>query len=312
MGRSKKFGRKLNGVLILNKPTGVSSNHALQQAKRLFFANKAGHTGALDPLATGVLPICFGEATKFSQFLLDAEKIYVSTFELGVSTDTADADGCILSETSAAHLDRVMVERAMLDFVGEIQQIPPMYSALKKDGQPLYKLARQGIEVEREARRVTIFEYRLLKFEAGERALMTVRVHCSKGTYIRSLASDIGRILGVGGRVLSLHREQSGQFSDDGAMMLDALSSERGDENAEVLDHHLLPIDTLVSGMPQITVDDDSAFYFGRGQQVMDVEAYQIGDEGDTVRVFEKSGRFLGLAEITDDGCLAPKRLVVY
>lgn len=312
MGRRRKFGRKVDGVLLVNKPTGETSNAVLQRAKRLFYANKAGHTGALDPLATGVLPLCFGEATKFSQFLLDADKIYISEFELGVTSDTADVDGEILQKTSASHLSQADVEAAIVAFRGEIDQVPPMYSALKKDGQPLYKLARQGIEVERKARRVNIFAYDILSFSAGEHPIVKVRVHCSKGTYIRSLAADLGEALGVGGRVFSLHREQAGTFRDEDALDLDALEQERGEARAETLDHYLLPMDAPVASLPKIGLQDDSAYYFTQGNPVMDLEVYQIGKEGDTVRVFNESDRFLGLAEITDDGRLAPKRLVVY
>jgi len=310
--RRRNCGRKRNGVLLVNKPAGESSNAVLQRAKRLFFANKAGHTGALDPLATGVLPLCFGEATKFSQYLLDADKAYVAEFELGVTSDTADVDGKELQRTNAAHITELQVLEAMSAFTGEIDQVPPMYSALKKDGQPLYKLARQGIEVERKARRVTIFEYRLLEFRAGDFPVVKVRVHCSKGTYVRSLAADLGENLGVGGRVISLHREQAGEFKNCDAFTLDELEQERGDNRAECLDHHLLPMDAPVARIPKMSLSEDSAFYFGRGNPVMDLEVYQIGKEGDTVRVFDESDRFLGLAEITGDGCLAPKRLVVY
>lgn len=312
MGRRRKFGRKLDGMLLVNKPAGETSNAVLQRAKRLFFANKAGHTGALDPLATGVLPLCFGEATKFSQYLLDADKVYISTFTLGTTTDSADADGEVLQQVSAAHITQADVEKAMTPFRGAIEQVPPMYSALKKDGKPLYKLARQGIEVERKARTVTIFEYRLLDFVAGERAQAKVLIHCSKGTYVRSLAADLGEALNVGAHVENLHREKAGPFENAQALNLEELEQERGDSRAEVLDHHLLSMDSPVSELPEISISEESAYYFGRGNPVMDLGVYQIGDEGDTVRVFEESGRFLGLAEITDDGCLAPKRLVVY
>ncbi len=312
MGRRRKFGRKVNGVLLVNKPSGLTSNALLQQAKRLFFAEKAGHTGALDPLATGVLPLCFGEATKFSQYLLDADKIYLSTFELGVVSDTADADGKVLQTTPAAHITRDMVLEAMSSYFGPIKQVPPMYSALKKDGQPLYKLARQGIEIDRPARDVTIFSYDLVDFIPGERAMAIVRIHCSKGTYVRSLAADLGEDLGVGGRVSTLHREKAGPFGEDASLDLEVLAQERGDGMAETLDHHLLPMDAPVSALPKIIISDDSGFYFGHGQSIMDIQVYQIGEEGDTVRVFQESGRFLGLAQISDDGCLAPKRLVVY
>lgn len=313
MGRRRKFGRRLDGVLLINKPQGVTSNAILQTAKRLFFANKAGHTGALDPLATGVLPLCFGEATKFSQYLLDADKIYRSTFELGVTSATADSDGEILQTNRAGHITQADVEAQLPSFRGPIDQVPPMYSALKKDGQPLYKLARQGIEVERKARSVTILEYTLLSFTAaGDHPLVEMRIHCTKGTYIRSLAADLGEALGVGARVVALHREQAGPFAERSALCIDELTEERGEDRAETLDYHLLPMDAPVAGLPKVILDDNSGFYFGQGQPVMENGVYQIGDEGDTVRVFQESGRFLGLAEITDDSCVAPKRLVVY
>src|SRR5690554_3491807 len=184
MGR-RKSGRAVDGVLLLNKPLGLSSNQALQRVKRLFTAAKAGHTGSLDPLATGVLPLCFGEATKFSQFLLDADKRYRSTFKLGVKTTTGDAEGEVLTENPTEHLTEAQVAQALAQFVGDIKQMPPMYSALKQDGQPLYKLARKGVEVEREARAITIYALELLAFRPGPSAEVDVDVRCSKGTYIR-------------------------------------------------------------------------------------------------------------------------------
>lgn len=312
MGRRRSFGRKVSGVLLVNKNAGDTSNAIVQRAKRLFFANKAGHTGALDPLATGVLPVCFGEATKFSQYLLESDKVYVSDFQLGVATDSADSDGEILSEQDASHINESDVAKLIPEFQGDIEQVPPMYSALKKDGQPLYKLARQGIEVERKARPVSIYEYSLLEFKAGRHPVVTVRIHCSKGTYIRSLAADLGDRLGVGANVIRLHREQVGPFNDSKAMSLDELDQERGDGRAEDLDHHLLPPDATLTSLPRICLTDDSAYYFRQGNPVMDLEVYQIGEEGDTVRVFDDTERFLGTAEITDDGRLAPKRLVVF
>ena len=205
MARRKK-GRQVNGLLVLDKPTGMSSNAALQHAKRLFGAAKAGHTGSLDPLATGVLPVCFGEATKFSQFLLDADKAYESTFVLGVGTDTADADGAVMAQASAAHLTEDAVTQAMTKLTGPIEQVPPMYSALKVDGQPLYKRARAGEQVERAARSVHIYRFEQLSFEPGEQVRLTVRVRCSKGTYIRVLAEDLGAVPVAGGGHLGRHR----------------------------------------------------------------------------------------------------------
>ena len=205
MARRKK-GRQVDGLLVLDKPTGMSSNAALQQAKRLFGAAKAGHTGSLDPLATGVLPLCFGEATKFSQFLLDADKGYESTFVLGVGTDTADADGAVIAQASAVHLTEDAVTQAMATLTGAIEQVPPMYSALKVDGQPLYKRARAGEQIERAARPVEIYYFELLSFEPGEQVRLGVKVRCSKGTYIRTLAEDLGAALGVPAHVSTLRR----------------------------------------------------------------------------------------------------------
>ena len=312
MGRRRKFGRPVHGVIVVDKPSGMTSNDVVQKIKRLFFANKVGHTGSLDPLATGVLPICLGEATKFSQYLLDSDKGYISDFIFGQVTDTADADGKKVEEQDASGVTREQLEAAIKNYLGEIKQIPPMYSALKKDGQPLYKLARKGIEVEREARDVKVYAFELLSFEAGKVAKARVRVLCSKGTYIRSLAEDVGRDLGVGAHVGTLHRIKAGQFEEDNAHTLDALEELRGDDKAEVLDKLLLPVDSPVDALPLIELDNDSGFYFSRGQAIMDAQVYSLGDEGDKVRVFQESGDFLGVGEITDDGRVTPKRLVVY
>ena len=310
MGRKKRFGRSVNGVIVIDKPAGMTSNDVVQQARRLFFASKAGHTGSLDPLATGVLPVCFGEATKFSQYLLDADKEYVSEFVFGISTNTADSDGETVRRKNASGLSAAQLEQALANYRGVIQQMPPMYSALKKNGQPLYKLARQGIEVERQARPVTIHHFELLAFEPGEQARAQVNIRCSKGTYVRSLAEDLGRDLGVGGHVGSLHRTQAGPYSSNVAHRLEDLQQARGEGRAEVLDHHLLPVDSPVTFFPELHLEEDSGFYFGQGQAVMNTQVYRLGDEGDTVRVFLDSGPFLGLGRITDDGRVTPKRLV--
>lgn len=312
MGRRSKFGRKLNGVLIVDKPAGVSSNAVLQRAKRLFFANKAGHSGSLDPIATGVLPLCFGEATKFAQFLLDADKEYLATFRLGIATDTADCEGQVLTEKDASRLREKDVLAALKDFRGDITQVPPMYSALKRNGTPLYELARQGIEVEREARPVSIYAYELLAFRAGTIAEVDCRVHCSKGTYIRSLAESLGDKLGVGGHVSALRRSMAGPFTLEQAHTLDKLEQVRGDQRAEVLDGHLLPVDAPVKTLNEIVLPASSAWYFTQGQAVMDAQVFRLGDEGDMLRVFEEDGEFLGVGEITDEGSVAPKRLVAH
>ncbi|TVZ40161.1 tRNA pseudouridine55 synthase [Alteromonadaceae bacterium 2753L.S.0a.02] len=310
MARRRKFGRPLHGVLVVDKPAGMTSNDVVQQAKRLFFANKTGHTGALDPLATGVLPLCFGEATKFSQYLLDADKAYLSTFRFGVMTTTADADGEVTATVDASKLRATTVEKAIQRYIGAIEQVPPMYSALKKDGQPLYKLAREGVEVEREARPVNVYRFELLEFRGGEIAEVDVIIECSKGTYVRTLAEDLGCDLGVGAHVASLRRIQSGPFLEEQALLLDVLEAERGELRAETLDHYLLPVDAPVAELAKLELDDHAAFYFVRGQAVISNQVYRLADEGDTVRVFNAAGEFLGVAEVTDDGRLAPKRLV--
>ncbi len=310
MARKRSWGRPVNGVLLLNKSAGMTSNETLQKVKRLFFAEKAGHTGSLDPLATGVLPLCFGEATKFSQFLLEADKRYRSTFQFGVTTTTGDADGEITGEMTAVGLTREQVNEAVELFRGEIEQIPSMYSALKFKGQPLYKLARAGREVEREARRVTVYDIKLLAFQPGPRAQADVEIHCSKGTYVRTIAEDLGRELGCGAHVSALHRTAAGAFDESAAVTLQALSEERGEQRAEVLDHHLLPVDALVAELPALELPDASAFYFRQGQAVVDSRVHSLGDEGDSVRVCLESGGFLGIGDITDDGRVAPRRLV--
>ncbi|GAB3091852.1 tRNA pseudouridine(55) synthase TruB [Aestuariicella hydrocarbonica] len=310
MARRRK-GRPVSGVLLLNKSSGMTSNDALQQAKRLFYVAKAGHTGSLDPLATGVLPLCFGEATKFSQFLLDADKRYRTTYRLGAFTTTGDVDGELLEQVSAAHITREQILAALEVFRGDIEQVPPMYSALKHNGEPLYKLARQGIEIDRPARPVTIYSIELLDFRAGEQAEVDLDIHCSKGTYIRSIAEDLGKALGCGAHVAVLHRSEAGPFKEDATVTLDELREERGEGLAEVLDHHLLPTDSPVQALPAMALEDTSAYYFRLGNPVMDPQVYRIGDEGDMVRVFAENGDFLGIGVLDDEGRVAPKRLVV-
>jgi len=310
LGRSKHYGRVVSGLLILNKPHGITSNRALQQAKHLFFANKAGHTGSLDPLATGVLPLCFGEATKYSSHLLDADKRYQTRIQLGVRTDTCDCEGVEISRVDASAISLDQVNTALDAFRGPILQVPPMVSALKHQGRPLYKLAREGVEIERPARPVTIYSLDLLAFNQGPAAEVMLDIHCSKGTYIRSIASDLGDALGVGGHVVQLHRTQAGPFSIEQAIQLDALAAERGQQGPEVLDHHLLAVDAAIEALPKLTLEDNSAYYFMKGQGVMDLRVYRLGQQGDRVRVFRSDGRFLGLGEIGGDGLINPKRLV--
>jgi tRNA pseudouridine55 synthase len=311
LARKRTRGRSVNGLFLLDKPFGLSSNHALQRVRRLFDANKAGHTGSLDPLATGVLPICLGEATKFSQFLLDAEKGYRSTFSLGLRTESGDVDGGEVSRIDASHITLEQVEQAVETFRGDIEQVPSMYSALKHNGQPLYKLARQGIEVERAARSITIYDYKILDFRPGVIAELDVEVRCSKGTYIRSLADDLGQMLGCGAHVSALHRTLAGPFHEAETLTLSALEELRENSEPEQLDHLLKPMDIAVADRMAVELSETVASYFQLGQEVMSGGAFRNGQEGDIVRVFREGGAFLGVATVTEDGRIAPKRLVV-
>jgi tRNA pseudouridine55 synthase len=311
LARKRTRGRSVNGVFLLDKPFGLSSNHALQRVRRLFDANKAGHTGSLDPLATGVLPICLGEATKFSQFLLDAEKGYRSTFSLGLRTESGDVDGGEVSRIDASNITLAQIEQAVETFRGDIQQVPSMYSALKHNGQPLYKLARQGIEVERAPRSISIYDYKILDFRPGVIAELDVEVRCSKGTYIRSLADDLGQMLGCGAHVSALHRTLAGPFHESETLTLSALEEMRESGEPEQLDHLLKPMDIAVADRMAVELSETVAAYFQLGQEVMSGEAFRNGQEGDIVRVFREGGAFLGVATVTEDGRIAPKRLVV-
>ncbi|WP_049631819.1 tRNA pseudouridine(55) synthase TruB [Cellvibrio sp. pealriver] len=320
---ARRKGRPVDGVLLLHKPAGMTSNHALQRAKRLFFVEKAGHTGALDPLATGVLPLCFGEATKFSQFLLDADKGYRTCIRLGVTTDTCDADGEIIEQKSTAGITLAQVEAALKPLRGDILQVPPMYSALKLNGQPLYKMARQGVEVERAPRPVTIHKMDILAFRAGEAAEVELDILCTKGTYIRSIAVDLGEALGCGAHVKTLHRSQAGLFTESQCVTLEELEARfaaeqeaKGDDAGfAVLDSHLLSADAPVASLPAIELPANSAYYFRLGNPVMVSKVYRFGEQGAIVRVFcaetEQSPRvFLGLGSITGEGGVAPKRIL--
>ena len=311
MARRRNRGRSVNGIFLLDKPQGLSSNQALQRVKNIFDANKAGHTGALDPLATGVLPICLGEATKFSQFLLDSDKHYLSTFTLGVSTETGDSEGAILNEQDASAITEQQIEAAIADFRGDIKQIPSMYSALKHNGQPLYKLARQGIEIEREARDITVFSYQILAYRPGPQAQLDVQLHVSKGTYVRSLAEDLGKALGCGAHVSALRRNIAGPFSDSEVITLPELQAMAENADPSDLDHLLKPMDIPVADRMAVELSETVAAYFQLGQPVMSTQAFREGQEGDIVRVFREGGAFLGVATVTDDGKIAPKRLVV-
>lgn len=289
--------RAVDGVLLLDKPQGVSSNGALQMARRLLHAAKAGHTGTLDPMASGLLPLTFGEATKFSQMLLDADKTYEAVVQLGVDTDSGDAEGEVIA-THPVAVDRIALESVLERFRGEIEQVPPMYSALKRDGKALYEYARAGIELEREARKVVIHALDLLDF-ADER--FTIRVHCSKGTYIRSLAMDIGAALGCGAHLAALRRTAIGAFDLSGAVTLAALEA-AGEGGRDGL---LAPVDALVASFPVLRLDAEAARGLLQGR-TLELAGAQPGAK---VRAYGPEG-FLGLAQWQDDGRLAARRLI--
>jgi tRNA pseudouridine55 synthase len=285
----------------------MSSNRALQIAKRLFFAAKAGHTGSLDPLATGVLPLCFGEATKFSQYLLDADKAYDSTFVLGQATTTGDAEGELTSGADASALTLAQVGSALEAFRGEIVQVPSMFSAIKQDGQPLYKLAREGKEVERKARTVCVSRLEIRDFRPGPLAELDVSLACSKGTYVRSIAEDLGAALGVGGHVSALRRTAAGPFSLADSVTLGTLEALKANDRLADMDALLLPADTALGNLPLVTLTESAGFYIRQGQPVLVPNAPRDG----MVRVALDSGEFLGVGEILDDGRVAPRRLIV-
>ena len=300
--RQKARGRRINGILLLDKPVGITSNAALQEVKRLFYAAKAGHTGNLDPLASGMLPICLGEATKLSAFLLDADKVYTGTCKLGVRTSSADAEGEIIETREVPQLNEAQVEEVLARFRGEIEQIPPMHSAIKQNGQPLYKLARQGIEVERQPRKVTIHKLELIRLDGDE---IELYVHCSKGTYIRTLVEDIGELLGCGAHLSQLRRTRVGPFLEEGMVSLDTLREE-AEQGAESLDHYLLPLDSALGDCPEVKLTENSLFYVRQGQAVQVPQAPTSG----WVRLFDNAGGFVGVGAVLDDGRIGPKRLV--
>ncbi len=302
MGRRRARGRDVNGILLLDKPMGITSNEALQQVKRLYFAKKAGHTGSLDPLASGVLPVCMGEATKVSAFLLDADKRYQVRCQLGVTTATADAEGEILETRPVGAYTPEQLDTVFDEFRGDIEQVPPMYSALKHEGQRLYKLARQGVEVEREARPVSIF--RLTLTGQGDDWL-DIDVHCSKGTYVRTLAEDIGERLGCGAHVSALRRTSVGPYTDTELVTLEQLEDLKAND-MPAMDNLLLPIETALTQWPDVELSADASFYLQQGQPVLVPHAPTSG----WVRLYATNRLFLGMGEILDDGRVAPRRLM--
>ena len=305
MSKPRKRGRDIHGVFLLDKPQGTSSNDIMQKVKRIFQANKAGHTGALDPLATGMLPICLGEATKFSQFLLDADKRYLVTAKLGERTDTSDAEGQIV-ETRDVNVKTPDILTALEQFRGNILQVPTMFSALKYNGKPLYEYARQGITVEREARPITIFELNFIEYNAP---YLTLEVHCSKGTYIRTLVDDLGEALGCGAHVTMLRRTAVADYPTEKMLDWHALQSLAEPQDLSLLDALLLPMDTAVAKLPALTLNESQTQGIGFGQRIKFDNPNRLQGQ---VRLFSHENRFLGVAVIDENNVIRPQRLVVY
>ncbi len=303
MGRRNKKGRDITGIIIIDKPTGRSSNHVLQQVKRLFNAKKAGHTGSLDPLATGVLPVCLGEATKVSSYLLDADKQYHVTCQLGKVTDSGDSDGAEISTSIIPEFTEQDIIALLPKFIGELDQVPPMFSALKHQGQPLYKLARQGIEIERKSRRITIYDIKLLAITEDS---FTLDVRCSKGTYIRTLVEEISHALGSGGHVAMLRRVAAAGYIEQQAITIEQLiaSAESG---LPSLDEFLLPSEDALADWPSIVLSEYMVDAIRHGQAVKVEQAF----ERENVRLFDPQQQFIGLAEMTQAGSVQPKRVFV-
>jgi tRNA pseudouridine55 synthase len=297
----KPLQRKVNGILLLDKPKGDSSNLALQKIKRLFNAKKAGHTGTLDPLASGLLPVCFGEATKVAQYLLDSDKRYLSEFIFGSSTTTGDVEGEISENKSWSNIDEADVVRRMFDMTGELRQIPPMYSAIKSGGKRLYDLARKGLTIEREARKINIRKFDLLSYQAP---ICSIDVTCSKGTYIRVLAEDLAVALGTVGHVASLRRTQSGAFHVKDAYTINALELLAEKNGVEFLDSVLLPLDHALTHLNKITLLPEISRMFVNGLTLATPSDFL---EGELLRVYSKS-KFLGIGEVDENGQIVPKR----
>ena len=302
MAKRRNNGRDVNGVVLLDKPQGLTSNQALQRVKRIFQAKKAGHTGSLDPLATGMLPICLGEATKISSFLLDADKRYRVNCQLGVRTDSADSDGAVIATHAVEEFSKKQILGVLERFIGEQQQIPPMYSALKQNGVPLYRLARQGIEVERQARTVTIYQLMLVELTPDT---LELDVHCSKGTYVRTLVDDIGEILGCGAHVSALRRLGVGVYDGTAMHTLDELNTLQ-EQGVTALNSILLPVESGLSNLPEVQLTPETGFFIQQGQAVF---LPQLKCQG-LVRLYMPDGVFLGIGHVLDDGRIAPKRLM--
>ena len=299
----RKKGRNIDGIVILDKAIGISSNRALQEVKRIYDANKAGHTGSLDPLATGVLPLCLGEATKVSQFLLDSDKKYRTSIKLGVRTDSGDCEGNEIERCTDFDISRKQIKEALKPFQGEIEQVPPMHSALKVNGVPLYKMARRGETIEREARRITVYSIELTAFEGDE---LELEIACSKGTYIRTIADDLGQALGCGAHIIALRRTQAGVFTEADCVTTQALKEEREHDGLAAIDARLIPMDKAIEDLPEVVLPSITASFIKNGQPVL---VRHLPEEG-LVRLYDEE-QFIGIGCIDDDGKVAPRRLIV-
>ena len=294
----KRIKRNVNGVLLLDKPLGFSSNQALQKVKWLYQAAKAGHTGTLDPLATGLLPICLGEATKFAQYVTDADKTYFATIKLGATTTTGDAEGEVLI-TAPVNISETQFKQTCQQFIGYISQVPPMYSALKFEGRALYSYAREGVDIARQRRLIHISNISLENFDAD---IAQITVTCSKGTYIRTLAEDIGAVLGCGAHLIGLRRTETAGYLLSDAITIEQLES----FSIEARDALLLPVDSAIESLPKVVLNTDAAYFMMQGQAV-----WQAGKIADSeLRLYDEQNNFLGLGFLQDDGKIAPKRLI--
>ena len=299
------MAQRIDGVVLLDKPSGMSSQSAVTSVKRLLHAEKAGHTGTLDPMATGLLPVCLGEATKYSQDLLDADKAYLAQLRFGIQTDTGDAQGQIIAEKSTAEvvdnaMAKTLIDAILPHFIGDIQQVPPMYSALKRDGKPLYEYARSGIEIEREARRITIYSIKLLNVQWP---VIDIEVHCSKGTYIRVLAEDMGHALGCGAHLIGLRRSMVGHLSLAQSASLESLQHSAP---------QILPVDALLQTLPELTVDDIQAKRLEMGQRVPCAVNIATQWANSLFRIYRSQAlpqNFIGTADWRS-GVLHPRRFI--
>lgn len=301
VARRKNKGRVLNGLLLLDKPAGESSNRVLQKVKRIFNAAKAGHTGTLDPLATGLLVICFGRTTKISDYLLAADKKYRVVLKLGVTTDTADADGEILEQRDTSKITEDQILQQAASLTGGIKQIPPMYSALKHQGLRLYELARKGIEVERVPRKVEIYSFEIIEYQGD---LVTMQVHCSKGTYIRTLVEDLGKLLSCGAHVMELRRTSLGPFTDPIMHSLEELD-QLAEQGFSAVEQILLPTDHALQDWPAISIDENQMVDIRNGHAMC---LPNLPAEGQ-VRIYDADQKFYGIGTMREDGRMAPKPL---